>query len=919
MIAAVLILSAGVLLAVLSVLLRKKMSRSWGISLLAAGVLIAACGGLFTHEQWTQIQQRRESVYLSLRYLEQYQVDSCFYYLKRAGAVDNYESAAARYLLEKARKNELSARLNLDIARSTAKTQEETAFLDALQNLDVYSGDQLMIAINRITGFLGLSDKQRSRLDSYFQAESGGFGYGYGVPGETDLDENLAGRLKISALLQNGAYEQAVFAAAQLADQHPNADNRLLLAEAVAESTYSNVILTSADFAPADSSEPWEDPSIQKERQELLDQRIALEDSLLEFDIASIGSSQDENSQKRLELTEQIQALQNRADKLYTYRAFNAIADLHSMEADLVRARLYFALQEYNQAVDTLRGAADSLNAVLSTDQNLKSSLRIVDEAYEENNVFRESQEFQDALVYLLSAPFSDLMYMNQTPLTQDFAQHIISDLKVYGQSLFVTQLDTTQFPQMKVTVAGREELLEKIVTQTDTQVRDTRQSVQYTAWMQEQALSNVCVVVDRSGSMGGAPIQNLKSALESFIRNMTADTMVSLVAFDSSAQELAELTQDQATLLTQVNTLSGNGGTEITAGIKTGLESLSNSVGARVMLLMTDGQSSVDFSVVEEAAAAGITIHTIGFGDVNDALLEQIAERTGGQYIKADSSSELSNVYASLQRVIGHVITLEYTVSNPETTQQRYFFLNVDGYSIYINYLRENGKKPASLYVCTPSVLTPDEVERNRQQGREFTLRLTGEQLLDVASVAVNGRAAQITEQADDQLTVQIGPGFQSGWQPVTLTLKDGTQQSFDRLLLVGETEYFPSLRLGSLTIQRSQGVLPGDGTLVLAGSQIRLYENVSEGESSLFLYVTGTLVLPVSADLQEALENTSSYDEVDLGTQGSIFGWGVVYLNSNDRAYNSNAPDIAAKGGLTFTCGPTQSELIQGEEGGR
>ena len=43
----------------------------------------------------------------------------------------------------------------------------------------------------------------------------------------------------------------------------------------------------------------------------------------------------------------------------------------------------------------------------------------------------------------------------------------------------------------------------------------------------------------------------------------------------------------------------------------------------------MTDGQSDIDMGVVQEAAAEHITIFTIGFGDVNDELLQSIADQT--------------------------------------------------------------------------------------------------------------------------------------------------------------------------------------------------------------------------------------------------------------------------------------------------
>ena len=110
-----------------------------------------------------------------------------------------------------------------------------------------------------------------------------------------------------------------------------------------------------------------------------------------------------------------------------------------------------------------------------------------------------------------------------------------------------------------------------------------------------------------------------------------------------------SELSADPTRLQAAARELVANGGTNISAGLEQALAVLGRADGARTVLLMTDGQSSLDMGVVQQLAAQGIVVHTIGFGQVDDNLLQTIADATGGQYIRADSSSELENVYASL------------------------------------------------------------------------------------------------------------------------------------------------------------------------------------------------------------------------------------------------------------------------------
>lgn len=234
MIQAVVLLVLGALLIVVPVLLRKKLGRAWMASLIAAGLLVALCGGVFTHEQLDQRRQSRESVYLGLEYLERRQTDSASFYLKKAGGAGDYVSALSRCLLEKLRENELTARLHMDIAEGFAKSQEQKDLLDILRGMDIYDGDQLSLVTGRLREMLHLSEKRREALSVYVQVENGQY-LDEESAKAAGLDTAAASRLSVSAMLGSGSFEQAVSTAAGLADEHPTEENRLLLAEAATE------------------------------------------------------------------------------------------------------------------------------------------------------------------------------------------------------------------------------------------------------------------------------------------------------------------------------------------------------------------------------------------------------------------------------------------------------------------------------------------------------------------------------------------------------------------------------------------------------------------------------------------------------------------------------------------------------------
>nr|WP_241431437.1 VWA domain-containing protein [Halobiforma lacisalsi] len=134
-----------------------------------------------------------------------------------------------------------------------------------------------------------------------------------------------------------------------------------------------------------------------------------------------------------------------------------------------------------------------------------------------------------------------------------------------------------------------------------------------------------------------------------------------------SDTQALQELTDD----LTKVEeSVVGNeyGGTNIAAGMDRALDDYRTTPAngnERVMILLSDGENSDsnDDEVARELAEEDandldVTIYTIGLGfdDLNEDLLEDIAEETGGENVNVDDAEELEDVFGE----IGEDVTAE-------------------------------------------------------------------------------------------------------------------------------------------------------------------------------------------------------------------------------------------------------------------
>ena len=199
-----------------------------------------------------------------------------------------------------------------------------------------------------------------------------------------------------------------------------------------------------------------------------------------------------------------------------------------------------------------------------------------------------------------------------------------------------------------------------------------------------------ITLAVDISSSMLAedfAPDNRLvvaKRTVNDFVRGRQYDR-IGLVAFAGEALTQVPITIDHAVILAAVEQLqAGTGmledGTAIGTAIATAANRLRSAPGeSKVMILMTDGENNrgeIDPVTAARAAAAyDIKIHTIGVGTegvapipvatgpfgvqyanlpvhIDDELLTNIADLSGGRYFRATTPQALDSVYKEIDRL---------------------------------------------------------------------------------------------------------------------------------------------------------------------------------------------------------------------------------------------------------------------------
>jgi Ca-activated chloride channel family protein len=198
----------------------------------------------------------------------------------------------------------------------------------------------------------------------------------------------------------------------------------------------------------------------------------------------------------------------------------------------------------------------------------------------------------------------------------------------------------------------------------------------------------SIVVAIDVSSSMLAedfAPSNRLEVAKRQaigFIRGRASDR-IGLVAFAGEALTQVPVTLDypvleRAVLDLRIGTLED--GTAIGSGLATAVNRLKRVPSrSKVVLLLTDGENNrgaIDPRTAAQAAAAlGVRVYTIGVGTegeariptgrglsgfryemlpvrIDEALLTDIANQTGGRYFRAKDSDALSRIFAQIDQM---------------------------------------------------------------------------------------------------------------------------------------------------------------------------------------------------------------------------------------------------------------------------
>ena len=209
-----------------------------------------------------------------------------------------------------------------------------------------------------------------------------------------------------------------------------------------------------------------------------------------------------------------------------------------------------------------------------------------------------------------------------------------------------------------------------------------------------------VILAFDTSGSMAADDMQPsrmeaAKAAAREFVQRQPPTVLIGITTFSDSGFSIQPPTNDLGALLTAIDRLTPSRGTSLGNGINAALGAIQamerrdppryytnatampsptptpmaeGTYAPAVIVLLTDGESNVPpdpLAAAKTAAARGVRIYPIGIGSatgttlkvegftvftqLDEGLLRQIADLTGGEYYTARNEQDLRTVYETV------------------------------------------------------------------------------------------------------------------------------------------------------------------------------------------------------------------------------------------------------------------------------
>ncbi len=498
---------------------------------------------------------------------------------------------------------------------------------------------------------------------------------------DEDKDNADIKKLLVNAYLQEGEYEEAFTVIKEVVEQEDDLNNLVFLADVMAECYNNDINLLSSNDS--------EIKEIEEEIDEIIDE---LEEETEDLEKGSYSSEEkrEKIEENIIELKIEKQQLEKDRNGVIIERVIGLleakldISDINNIVKDLQIAKLYHILGDNEKSKEYIDEITKALSILKNTDSYFAESLQEFNEHVNKSREEKNEEEIKKAVEKVINTVNSEVSQaIKNNEKNQGWEDFLVAYAKYANVPLIITRVEADNYPEITAyaNIGGdMEQWFHDNATFDESyfQIDDTETDIKdFTVEKIEGSRTNICLVIDKSGSMMGSALEGAKTASIEFIRKIADEDRITLLAFSNELEILSELSKDKIELERKVYTIEEGGGTSLyDAGIEA-VNKIKNEKGRRVVLLLTDGLDEhsrypLD-DLIEAAVTSDVVIYTIGLGEIEGAVLSEIASRTQGQFYNAPNSTELSMVYKEIQDKIKNTYKFTYSVDEEDSSTHRY------------------------------------------------------------------------------------------------------------------------------------------------------------------------------------------------------------------------------------------------------
>lgn len=193
--------------------------------------------------------------------------------------------------------------------------------------------------------------------------------------------------------------------------------------------------------------------------------------------------------------------------------------------------------------------------------------------------------------------------------------------------------------------------------------------------------VNRIQIVIDNSGSMyptsvyentdeNDVDFKRLDLA-HNIVDKLDSSSLIGISKFTGTYTELCKFTQDRKTISDAIDSIKTNAeifnGTAFFSALSQTIAKFDNADGnySNLIIMLCDGGTSDEKTydidkIIADAKSRGVIVLTIGLGhNIDTALLQKIAEETGGKYYTASDADALSEVFKQI------ITTFNYEIIN--------------------------------------------------------------------------------------------------------------------------------------------------------------------------------------------------------------------------------------------------------------